>query len=76
MSKPTKTAEQYSHDIKLLKYYMEEAIKENNTLKYQLKQVERDKKMTAKSSGIISDKLRKGLHSEDVQDQRSDKEDV
>jgi|JI6StandDraft_1071083.scaffolds.fasta_scaffold04935_13 hypothetical protein len=27
MSKPTKTAEQYSHDIKLLKYYLEEAIK-------------------------------------------------
>ena len=32
MSKSTKTAEQYSHGIKLLKYYLEETIKENNTL--------------------------------------------
>jgi hypothetical protein len=39
-----KSAEQYSHDIKVLKYYLEEALKENATLKHRLKEQEKQKK--------------------------------
>lgn len=43
-AKPYKTAEQYSHDIKVLKYYLEEALKENATLRFKVKELEHERK--------------------------------